>query len=390
MPPLEGVRVVDLGHALGAPYCTTLLADHGADVVKVEPPSGDHFRNAFRGALMASINRNKRGIVVDLKTDGGKEVVRRLVAWGDVFVEAFVPGTIERLGFGYDDVKVINPRIIYASLSGFGQTGPLSDVPGYDVVAQAMSGIMMATGDPDRPPVRIGASLIDMGSGMYLALGVLLALWERERTGLGQRIDVSLLETAVSWVPHYIAAYSMFGDLPKRAGSGAPFGAPYRNFETKDGWVFIGVTTDRFWEGLCRALDLPDLESDERFGSVADRFANRDAIDDALAAHLGTRSTTEILERLRTADVPHGPVLGIDEVVVHPQIEARGLLHTMDHPQHGRVMFPKTPILRDGAWPEVRRTAPALGEHTREVLEELGYDGSGVASLVAEGAVRLR
>ena len=265
MSGIEGIKVVDLSHALAGPFCTMLLADLGAEVTKIEHPHGDHFRAAIDGGYNAAVNRNKRGICLDLKQDAAKEVVRQLIKRGDVVIESFTPGTVDRLGLGYEEAKKINPRIIYCSISGFGQTGPYRDLPGYDVIAQAMAGIMMCTGQPDGPPVRIGPSLIDIGAGMYTVIGIMQALMDREQTGVGQRIEVSLLETALSWMSPFIARYSMNGHLPERLGSALAAFSPYQVYKAKDKYVFIGASNERFWKALCDALDLKHLLDDPVF-----------------------------------------------------------------------------------------------------------------------------
>jgi crotonobetainyl-CoA:carnitine CoA-transferase CaiB-like acyl-CoA transferase len=369
------------------PFASMLLADLGAEVIKVEPPKGDQFRYSLQGSLMAALNRNKRGIVVNLKTDGGKEVLRRLVADADVFLESYIPGTIARLGFGYDDVVRLNPQIIYASISGFGQTGPYASKPGYDVVAQAMSGIMLATGDADGPPVRIGTSTIDWGTGMYTVIAVLAALLDRQRTGKGQRIDASLLETALSWMGHFVALYSKTGEVPQKMGSGLAFFTPYQVFEAADGYVFIGVSTDRFWQKFCEVLELDALGEDPRFATVEDRLANRAALLEALSPELKARSAADILAKLDAVGIPNAPLLDIGQIVEDPHIAARGLIERQDHPEQGPVDLVKLPFLRDGARSELERPSPRLGEHTVEVLRELGYSRQEIDQLVEAQAV---
>jgi crotonobetainyl-CoA:carnitine CoA-transferase CaiB-like acyl-CoA transferase len=309
MKTLRGTRVVDLSHAVAGPFCTMLLADLGADVVKVEPPSGDHFRPALDGAYYAAINRNKRGICLDLKRSNGKDALSRLLRTADVFVESFTPGTIDRLGFGYEEVKALAPGVIYCSVSGFGQDGPYRDLPGYDVIAQAMSGIMMATGEPDRPPVRIAPSLIDMGTGMNLAIGILASLLDRQSTGEGQQVDVSLLETAIWWMGAFIVQHAMTGEEPRRIGSALGSFAPYQVFTAADGPVFVGVSTQRFWQRFCQVLDLEELLEDPLFSDMSSRVNNREALNRIVAAALQDLTVSEAIGRLREAGVPCAPVL---------------------------------------------------------------------------------
>ena len=389
METLRDINVVDVSHAGAMPFAAMILADNGAQVIKVESPQGDHFRFSLRGSIMASINRNKRGIVINLKKEEGKEILRKLVCKADVFLENFVPGAMEKLGFGYQDVSKLNPRIIYASISGFGQTGPQKDRPGYDVVAQAMSGIMMATGEKDRPPVRIGTSCIDFGAGMFAAIGVLLALMDREKTGRGQNIDVSLLETGLSWMNHFVTLYSMSGELPQRIGSALPFLAPYQVFETSDGFVFIGVSTDAYWRSFCDLFNLAVLEKDPKYQTNNDRVANRDDLISVLAPIIKKQSSINVLEKLQVAGIPHAPLLRVDEIIENEQIKYRNILHKMKHPEYGEINLVKTPIFRDGKAPDIRLPAPMLGQHTREVLVEQGYKMEDIRKMAENEVIML-
>ncbi|MFH1977367.1 MAG: CoA transferase [Pseudomonadota bacterium] len=381
METLRDINVVDVSHAGAMPFAAMILADNGAQVIKVESPSGDHFRFSLRGSIMASINRNKRGIAINLKKEEGKEILRKLVCKADVFLENFVPGAMEKLGFGYQDVSKLNPRIIYASISGFGQTGPQKNRPGYDVIAQAMSGIMMATGEKDRPPVRFGTSCIDFGAGMFAAIGVLLALRDREKTGIGQNIDVSLLETGLSWMNHFVTLYSISGELPQRIGSALPFLAPYQVFETSDGFVFIGVSTDSYWRSFCDLFSLTLLEKDPKYQTNDDRVANRDDLISILAPIIKKQSSITVLEKLQVAGIPHAPLLRVDEIIKNEQVIHRNIIHKMTHPEYGEIKIVKTPIFRNGKVADIRIPAPMLGQHTREVLIELGYNNEEITSM---------
>lgn len=387
MKTLEGIKVADLSHALSAPYATMLLADQGADIIKIENPKGDVFRTTLGGAYAVVVARSKRSISLDLKKEEGKEVLRKILADVDVLVENFTPGVIEKLGFGYETVKEMNPRIIYCSLSGFGQTGPYKNLGGYDVVAQAMSGVMVATGDADRPPVRIGPSIVDMGAGMNLAMGILLALMDREKTGKGQRIEISLLETALSWMSPFAARYSMAGELPQRWGSGFFAFAPYKVFESSDGYVFMGVSTDNFWEAFCKEFELNDLFAREDFADIEGRIGKRDEINTLVQDALKQYTSDKILEKLRKAGVPCSPVYNIGETLDDPHIKERDILKTFDHPVYGTVTFVCNPIIRSGKVPDMHFPCPDLGEHTLEIMKEIGYSDDQINKMLSLGAV---
>ena len=383
---LQGITVADFSHALSAPYGSMLLADQGADIIKIENPSGDIFRTLIGGAYAAVVHRNKRTISLNLKKEEGKEIAKKIIKKADVLIENFTPGAFERLGFGYEDVKAINPRIIYCSLSGYGQTGPLKKLGGYDVVAQAMSGIMQATGDSDRLPVRIGPSIVDMGSGMYLTMGILLALMDREKTGKGQRIEISLLETALSWMSPFVARCSMNGEVPQRWGSGfAPF-CPYKVYEAEGGSVFIGVSTNNFWEKFCKAFDLNELYEKEEFKDISGRVAKRDELDGLVQEAMKKFKAADIIDRLRGAGVPCCPVNSVKEAMEEPQVKSRGCLAHQDHPVSGPITFVKNPISRDGKFPEVRFPSPSMGQHTKSILEELEYSKEQIEAFISSGA----
>ena len=383
---LKGVSIADFSHALSAPYGSMLLGDQGADIIKIENPKGDIFRTLMGGAYAAVVHRNKRTISLNLKTDEAKEIARKIIEKSDVLIENFTPGAIERLGFGYDAIKEYNPRIIYCSVSGYGQTGSYSKLGGYDVVAQAMSGIMDNTGENGRLPVRIGPSIVDMGSGMYLAMAILLALMDREKTGKGQRIEISLLETALSWMSAQAAYNSMSGEVPLRFGSGFfPF-CPYKVYEAADQCVFIGVSTNNFWEKFCKEFDLMNLYEREDFKNPEDRVAKRDELDGLVQDAMTTLKAADIIGRLRKVGIPCSPVNNIQQAVAEPHVIERGCLAEQDHPVAGKIKFVKNPINRDGEFPEVRFPSPSMGQHTREILAELGYTNDRVDSLIASGA----
>lgn len=386
MRHLSEINVLDISHALAGPSAGAILADFGAQVVKLEHPHGDHFRPLLGGAYYAAVNRNKRGISLDLKSKEGKEVVRRLIKKSDVVLESFTPGTMENLGLGYAAVKEMNPRIIYCSISGFGQDGPYSRLPGYDVVAQAMCGIMMCTGMPDGPPVRIGASWVDMGAGMYAAIGILKALMDRQETGTGRRIDVSLLDTALSWMSPLIARYSMSGELPQRIGSAFASFSPYQVFSCKDGYVFIGASTDRFWKALCSLLQIDHLLNDIRFRTNENRVQHRQELTEVIEEALAGIKRDQLVEDLRAIGMPCGPVLDVGQVLQDRHVNARGVLMDWTHPEFDRVIQVRTPIAEDQEMPGIHSPSPLLGQHTREVLTELNYSRDEVDQMIASGA----
>jgi crotonobetainyl-CoA:carnitine CoA-transferase CaiB-like acyl-CoA transferase len=380
---LQGMTVLDLSHALSGPFGTMLLAELGANVIKVEPPGGDHFRPSNGGATFAVVNRNKRSIRMDLKHPDSAQVMERLIDRADILVENFTPGTAERLGYGYERVSARNPGIVYASISGFGQDGPYRDLRGYDAVAQAMSGIMAATGEPDRAPVRVGPSMIDMGTGMYVVIGVLDALRTRDQTGLGTYLDFNLLESALSWMSQSIARYSQTGVVPPRTGSALATFSPYQVFDGRDGQVFIGASTQRFWLRVCEALGLEELATDPRFIDTKARIANRAELTGIIEGVLAATSLEDVLARLRAAGVPCAPVLAVDGVVADPHVAARGVLQAAEDPAIGQILQTRMPI-GDGTPP---RPAPLLGQHGAELLAELGFEEAEATTLMENGAV---
>ncbi len=388
MSIFDEIKVLDMSHALAGPYCGMLLADFGAQVIKVEHPHGDHFRPLLGGAYHVAVNRNKRDISLDLKRPEALSVIKRLAARSDVLIENFTSGTMERLGLGYNVVQEVNPSLIYCSISGFGQAGLYRSLPGYDVVAQAMCGIMMCTGEEDSPPVRVGASWIDMGAGLYTALAVLRALLERQSTGKGQRVDVSLMDTALSWMSPFIAHYSMSGELPGRSGSALSVFSPYQVFKAKDGYVFIGASTDRFWRSLCRLLGLRAIEQDARFLTNQDRVKNREKLNDIIEEVLAGWERDELVESMRQAGIPCGPVLDVGQSLEDPHVVERGILHHWQHPHLGPVTQVKTPIVADGQMPPVRTPAPEVGQHTRQILCELNYSNEEIDRMMASGVAK--
>src|SRR5438552_7970222 len=391
---LDGVRVIDLSRVIAGPWCGALLADMGADVVKVEgvadadeshtwPPHKDG-----ESAAYLLFNRNKRGMTLDLKSSDGVEIVKKLVAGADVLIENFRTGTMESFGLGYDVLAAINPRLVYCSVSAFGRTGPRKDSPGYEALMQAFSGIMSITGEPGGQPVRAGVSFLDLTTGILCALGVSNAIIQRQRTGLGQRVDGSLLETAVSLLAFHAEGYLLTGAVPKALGSGHPSLSPYRNFRCGDGqWIFIAAANDRFWGRLARALGLPELADDPRFVRNIDRVKHRTELEAILDKTIAGQSREPLLKALEAAGVPATPVNTVNQVMEDPQTSARGMIDRVTHPVLGEIPVVSTPVKFSKMKVGVRMAAPVRGQHTDAVLAALGYGPEEIAALRARKVV---
>ena len=374
---LDRIRVIDLSSHLSGPYCAMLLGDHGADVIKVErPDGGDDARSMppFIGDESAPFliwNRNKRSITLDLKSEDGKTALLSLIDTADILIENFRPGTLERLGFSWAALSARNPRLIYAAISGFGQTGPYRDRGGFDLITQGMSGLMSACGPAEGPPHRMPIAISDIAAGMHLAVGILAALEERHRTGRGQFVETSLLESALSFGVYEAAHVAATGERPPRLGQAHRGSSPYQLFETQDGSITVGASQPNFWLRLCEILELPELVRDPRFTTNAERVKNNGALVEILQARLRERPTAYWLGALKKAGIPSGPVLGFDEAMADPQIVAREMVVETEHPSAGkfRTLGVTSKLSRTpGA---LRRPAPRLGEHTAEILREV-------------------
>jgi crotonobetainyl-CoA:carnitine CoA-transferase CaiB-like acyl-CoA transferase len=391
---LEGIRVLDLSRVIAGPYCAAFLADLGADVIKVErPPLGDDLR-VLRGkngmsASFAAINRNKRGIALDLQRPEGAKIAFELARRADVVVENFLPGVAARLGLGYEAVSAVNPSVVYVSVTGFGQTGPHAKRPGYNTIAQGMSGLMALTGHPGDPPTRVAGSTSDLAAAITAFGSVCAALVQRFRTGRGQYLDVSLLASSLSLLPDPTAIYFDTGLKPKREGNRNPAIAPGGAYKTQDGYMNIVLMNEDQWKRFCVALGEPELATEPRFATNAERISRYDEFQAYVEARLGKAPTAEWVERFEKAQVAAGPVYEFHEVFEDAQVKHLGLVVPMEQPSHGTVHALRFPTLLAGAPAPIRRPAPLLGQHTAEVLRDLGYADEEIKRLADSGAILL-
>lgn len=392
--PLTGMRVIELAHIMAGPVCGLMLADLGADIIKVEKANGGDDSRRFlppeingEPAAFMMMNRNKRGIALDLKSDDGKKVLIRLIKDADVLIENYRRDTMDKLGLGYEDLKKINPGLIYCEISGFGRTGPYKDRAGFDLIAQGMSGLMDITGEADRGPVKVGAPVSDTTAGILGAMGILAAYTHKQETGEGQRVDTSLFEAAITHTYWQSAICFATGESPGRMGTAHPLNGPYQSFQTSDGWVNIGAANQRNWERLLECLEAPELGEDPRFALNAERMANLDVLVDVLNEYFSKRSTQDWLDALEAVGIPAGPVLSIKEMQSDPQAIAREMVPETDHPIAGRVQTIGLPVKLSKTPGGVVRPAPLFGQHTREVLAEYGYSNSEIDALLEGGGV---
>jgi crotonobetainyl-CoA:carnitine CoA-transferase CaiB-like acyl-CoA transferase len=397
MGPLEGLKVIDLTHVMAGPTCTLMLADMGAHVIKIEKvPGGDDTRRAIpptidgESAAFMMMNRNKRGLALDLKSEGGRRVLARLLEDADIVVENYRPGTIQKLGFDYEHLRTTNPGLIYCAVSGFGRGGPYGQRAGLDLTAQAMSGIMSITGEgPGRPPVKCGAPLTDITCGILAAMGILAAYAHRLRTGLGQIVETSLLEAGIVQTYWQSAIALATGTAPQPMGSAHPLNAPYQAFETADRWIVIGGANQRLWLRALEVLGAEHLAEDPRFADNPARMAHLQELEDALAPCFKAHASKDLLARLEAAGVPAAPVYDVLEMQADPQVQAREMVVEVEHAELGSVKTLGLPVKFSDTPGGVREGAPLYGQHTREVLREQGFDEAEIEALANEGAIVL-
>ena len=392
--PLEGVRILELGQIIAGTYGSQVLSDLGAEVIKVETPEGDLGRipsvAPYRGlsGLFLTFNRNKQSIVINLKNTVGRQLFYDLVKISDVVIDNFRPGVLERLAIDYPTLSRINPRIIQCSVTGFGSAGEYKDYPALDLNIQAISGHMAITGEPGRPPVRIGIPLADISGGIYSSKGILAALFDRERTGQGRRIEISMFDTMLHLMTYIGTMWLTNGEVPKPPGSAHDYSVPWQAFATSDGYVVVATRQEIFWQKLCSVLEHPGLAGDPRFADNASRVKNREVLVPLLEQIFRTRTAADWLARLRAADVPAAPVNNVDDAFAEPPVNEREMIVEYDHPQVGKVRLPGNPIKMSGVSGTISRPAPMLGEHTDAVLQTLlRLSTKEIAALREDGAI---
>ncbi|GJJ69569.1 succinate---hydroxymethylglutarate CoA-transferase [Entomortierella parvispora] len=396
--PLHGIRVLDLTRVLAGPYCTQLLGDLGAEVIKIENPKGGDDTRAWgppfaintvdqedpvhESAYFLSVNRNKKSITVNIRSEAGKALIHDMVKKVDVLVENYVPGKLAEMGLGYEELSAINPRLIYASITGYGQTGPYSSRPGYDVMIEAEAGLMYITGEEHGPPVKVGVAVTDLTTGLYAHGGILAALFARNRTGLGQHVDCSLLESQVATLANIGSSYLIAGQEAKRMGTAHPSIVPYQVLQTRDSHIMIGAGNDGQFRTLCKVMQLDSLSDNPKFRTNRDRVENRDELIRILTNRLKSENNKFWLRALEGKGVPFAPINNIAQTFSHPQVLARGMVHEIEHPKAGKIKLCGTPVKYSHTKPSIRTPPPLLGQHTDEVLKDvLGYDGDKIQSL---------
>jgi formyl-CoA transferase/CoA:oxalate CoA-transferase len=387
MAPLEDLVVVDLTRALAGPFCTLMLSDLGARVIKIETPQGGDDTRGWgppfvgtESAYFLSVNRNKESLTLDLKDPRGLAICKQLLRRADILVENFRPGAMERLGLGYAALRAEFPALIYASISGFGQDGPFRERVAYDLILQGLSGLMGITGDEGGTPVKVGVAVADICAGMYAAFGILAALRVRDRTGRGQLVDAALLDGQVSWLTYNAGSYFATGESPGPLGSAHPSIVPYQAFRTSDGYINVAVGSEAIWGRFCAAID-PTLATDARYATNRDRVAHRPELIRHLAATFAKKPTAAWMDLLERAGVPNGPILSIADVVAHPQVRHRHMVVEMDHPTAGRIKQTGVPVKFSETPGRVRTPPPTLGQHTRAILKEVGLSDQEIETL---------
>ena len=391
---LEGIKILDLSRALAGPYCTMMLADMGAEVIKVEMPGkGDDSRSwgppfvNGESAYFMSVNRNKKSITLNMKSKRGVEILTKLINQSDVLVENFRPGTMEKFGLGYNEVKNMNPKILYCSISGFGQTGPYRMRPGFDQVLQGMGGLMSITGEPGGPPIKVGIAVADIAGGMFAAYGIAIALFHRKGTDEGQMIDISLLDSQVAWLTYRAGAYFATGEIPQPLGSGHPVIVPYQAFKAKDTYINIAVGNDKLWELFCKTIGLENIMNDPKFATNAKRVENKEEIVRIIGEIIITRKSDEWLKILSDAGIPCGPIYTMDKIFSDPQVLHRQMLSELKHSKLGNIKVTGIPVKFSTTPGKLITAPPVLGQHTKEILDKLGYNSQEIKELVNENAI---
>ena len=392
--PLEGVRILDLSRALAGPYCTMMLADMGAEVIKLEiPGKGDDSRAwgppfvKGESAYFMSVNRNKKSLTLNLKEEKSREIIHKLIKQSDVIIENFRPGIMEKLGLTYNEVKETNPEIIYCSISAFGQNGPYRVLPGMDQVIQGMGGLMSITGEPGGPPIKVGVAVADIAGGMFAAFAIMIALYNKEKTGKGQKIDTSLLDCQIAWLTYQAGAFFASGEIPKPLGSGHPVIVPYQAFKAKDVYVNIAIGNDQLWQKFCEAVGLENIKEDVKFSTNAKRVENRDEIVNIIANLIITKNGEDWLKILTDAGVPCGPINNLHDILNDPQILHRQMVLELTHPKAGKIKLTGVPIKLSDTPGEILTPPPVLGQHSKEILIELGYSDKNIDKMQKDGVI---
>jgi len=392
--PLEGIKVLDLSRALAGPYCTMMLADMGAEVIKLEIPGrGDDSRGwgppflEGESAYFMSVNRNKKSMTLNLKKERALEIIHKLIKQSDVIVENFRPGTMEKLGLSYDKVNNINPKIVYCSISGFGQDGPYHLLPGMDQVLQGMGGLMSITGEPNGPPIKVGVAVADIAGGMFAAFGIMIALFNREKSGKGQRIDNSLLDNQIAWLTYRAGSFFVSGEIPKPLGSGHPVIVPYQAFKAKDTYFNLAVGNDQLWVKFCKAVGLEEIMNDPKYATNSMRVKNREEVVKIVEELICTKEAEEWLKILTDAGIPCGPIYTIDKLFNDPQVLHRKMVEELDHPKAGIIKVTGIPIKLSDTPGEILTAPPFLGQHTIEILHDLGYSERDIKAMYQDNII---